>query len=213
MTFLGKWIFSLAFFVPVAASALTLTSFSDPTLEWGSGNSGCQNDTGNGCAMTVYDPNGVRLNNGSFYAITTNYVDYACTDPIWGTVTGTFDITLYNAGGGTCGYIDMTGETEGEWTVVQHHMLSGDTNPLNNLDDELASLNFESAATFCWPDESACEVGGGETATSTGATTTEAILKEGFISLVFGLAVIMFLLMLFVSGYLYNNLIKPTYER
>jgi len=51
------------------------------------------------------------------------------------------------------------------------------------------------------------------TATSTGATTTEAILKEGFISVVFGLAVIQFLLMLFVSGYLYNNLIKPTYER
>jgi len=53
----------------------------------------------------------------------------------------------------------------------------------------------------------------GEVATSTGATTTEAILVNGFMSLIFGLSLILFLLMLFVSGYLYNNIIKPFDER
>jgi len=52
-----------------------------------------------------------------------------------------------------------------------------------------------------------------ETSSTTGATTTEAILVNGFISLIFGISLILFLLMLFVSGYIYNNLIKPLYER
>lgn len=49
-------------------------------------------------------------------------------------------------------------------------------------------------------------------ASSTGATTTEGILVSGFVSLAFGLALIIFFLVLFVAGYFYNNLVKPLYD-
>jgi len=97
----------------------------------------------------------------------------------------------------------------GYWKLNNTLLDEVSTNDLTNSGSAVFSATVPFVTDGC---------GGGEeppasTATSTGATTTEAILKEGFISLVFGLAVIQFLLMLFVSGYLYNNLIKPTYER
>jgi len=52
-----------------------------------------------------------------------------------------------------------------------------------------------------------------DTPVASSSTTTEGILVNGFISLIFGLSVIIFLIMLFVSGYIYNSLIKPAYGR
>jgi len=54
---------------------------------------------------------------------------------------------------------------------------------------------------------------GGSTASTTYATTTEGILTTGFVALIFGQALMIFMISLFVTGYLYNNLIKPGYER
>lgn len=50
------------------------------------------------------------------------------------------------------------------------------------------------------------------TASSTLASTTE-MMVQGFLGVIFGLAILIFLVMLFVTGYLYNNLIKPAYGR
>jgi len=60
--------------------------------------------------------------------------------------------------------------------------------------------------------DSVCDIGGGESIASTTATTTNQIISQGFLGVIFGLALIIFMLTLFVTGYLYNNLIKPIWE-
>jgi len=166
--------------VTTFAFALTVDSFSGTVLDWSDGNGTCQVDTSNGCQMAVYDADGDLIYDGGFYANVNNYVTYSCAEaPTWGVTDGSFDISLYNVGGGTCGFVDLGTGVTGLWTVVQHHQTIG--NVQTTLAAEMVDAYFMGSDTFCYPDSSYCD----EPPVDSGTTTPGQISEEYNISTVF----------------------------